>query len=228
MNDMTKAEWPSSLDDNELDELDRYLRAHTGEGDLLLDGVHGLLSALAVGPLLVLPDEWLPEVLHEPFDDEDEGNRVLALLAKLNDSISAELDVDAYEPILGEIESETGPMLSAAGWCEGFSRGIDLRAALWENRLAEDPQLMELLGPVMALAVDEGILSAEAEFEKLGDDEYDECLAQVPAVLNAVNQYWQARPATEAEVETMVLQQRPGSEDDDNSPPRQRSGHWVH
>ena len=224
----SQTEWPSSLDDNELDELDRYLRAHTGEGDLLLDGVHGLLSALAVGPLLVLPDEWLPEVLHEPFADEDEGNRVLALLAKLNDSISAELDVEAYEPILGEIEMETGPMLSAAGWCEGFSRGIDLRAALWENRLAEDPQLMELLGPVMALAVDEGILSADTEFEKLSDEEYDECLAQVPAVLGAVNQYWQAKPATEAEVETMVLQQRPDKEDDGNAPPRQRSGHWVH
>ena len=222
-----KTEWPSSLDDNELDELDRYLRGHTGEGDLLLDGVHGLLSALAVGPLLVLPDEWLPEVLHEPFADENEGNRVLALLAKLNDSISAELDVDAYEPILGEVELETGPMLSAAGWCEGFSRGIDLRAALWEGRLSEDPQLMELLGPVMALAVDEGILSADTEFEKLSDDEYDECLSQVPAVLNAVNQYWQAKPATEAEVEAMVLQS-PGDDKDDTAPPRHRSGHWVH
>lgn len=222
-----KSEWPSSLDDKELEELDRYLRAHTGEGDLLLDGVHGLLSALAVGPLQVLPDEWLPEVLHEAFDDENEGNRVLELLAKLNDSISAELDVDAYEPILGEVMTETGPMLSAGGWCEGFSRGIDLRAALWESRLSEDPQLMELLGPVMALAVDEGILSAEAEFEKLNDDEYDECLAQVPVVLHAVNQYWQAKPATEAEVESMVLQQRP-SQEDEAAPPRQRSGHWVH
>jgi uncharacterized protein len=227
MNDMTKAEWPSSLDDKELDELDRYLRAHTGEGDLLLDGVHGMLSALAVGPLLVLPDEWLPEVLHEPFEDEKEGNRVLELLAKLNDSITAELDVDAYEPILGEVMTETGPMLSAGGWCEGFSRGIDLRAALWEGRLSEDPQLMELLGPVMALAVDEGILSAEAEFEKLSDDEYDDCLAQVPVVLHAVSQYWHAKPATEAEVESMVLQHRP-DKDDDNAPPRQRSGHWVH
>lgn len=227
MNEMTKAEWPSSLDDNELDELDRYLRAHTGEGDLLLDGVHGLLTALAVGPLLVLPDEWLHEVLHEPFADEDEGNRVLALLAKLNDSITAELGVDAYEPILGEVEMETGPMLSAAGWCEGFSRGIDLRAGLWENRLADDPQLMELLGPVMALAVDEGVLSAETEFEKLSDDEYDECLAQLPAVLNAVNHYWQAKPATEAEMETVVLQ-RSGRGENEGSPPRQRSGHWVH
>jgi len=223
-----KSEWPSSLDDSELDELDRYLRAHTSEDDLLLDGVHGLLSALAVGPLQVLPEEWLPEVLHEPFADESEGNRVLELLAKLNDSIHAELDVDAYEPILGEVELESGMMLSAAGWCEGFSRGIDLRAGLWESRLSEDPQLMELLGPVMALAVDEGVLSADAEFEKLSDEEYDSCLSQVAAVLVAVNQYWQARPATEAEVETMVLQQRPAERNEGGAPPRQRSGHWIH
>jgi uncharacterized protein len=29
-------------------------------------------------------------------------------------------------------------------------------------------------------------------------------------------------------VETMVLQQRPDKDDDDSTPPRQRSGHWVH
>lgn len=222
-----KTEWPSSLDDNELQELDKYLRAHALDGRLLLDGVHGLLSLLAVSPLAVLPDEWLPEILHEPFEDENEGNRVLALLAKLNDSIIAELEVDAYQPILGEVMLETGPMLSAAGWCEGFSRGIDLRAGLWEGRLSEDPQLMELLGPVMALAVDEGILSAEAEFEKLADDDYDECLSQVPMVLQAVNQYWLAKPATEEEVEAMIHQLPRGPVEDDG-PPRQRSGHWVH
>jgi uncharacterized protein len=168
----------------------------------------------------------LPEVLHEPFGDENEGNRVLALLAKLNDSISAELDVDAYEPILGEVDTETGPVLSAAGWCEGFSRGIDLRAGLWEKRLADDPSLMEMLGPLMALAVDEGILSADAEFEKLSDDEYDECLTQVPGVLGAVNQYWHEHPVTEAEVEAAA---RPAAESEPQTPPpRQRSGHWVH
>ncbi|KRF01200.1 hypothetical protein ASG87_12400 [Frateuria sp. Soil773] len=222
----TKTDWPSSLDDNELDELDRYLRAHADDGHLLLDGVHGLLSALAVGPLQVLPDEWLPEVLHDPFSDEDEGNRVLALLAKLNDSISAELDVDAYEPILGEVDTETGPVLSAAGWCEGFSRGIDLRAQLWEKRLADDPQLMELLGPVMALAVDEGVLTADTDFDKLSDEEYDECLAQVSAVLAAVAQYWDEHPATEAELDAIA--QAPAAGDDHDGPPRQRSGHWVH
>ncbi|GAB2572934.1 YecA family protein [Dyella jejuensis] len=221
-----KTDWPSSLDDNELDELDNYLRLHARDGHLLLDGVHGLLSALSVGPVQVLPEEWLPEVLHEPFADEAEGNRMLALLAKLNDSISAELDVDAYEPILGEMDTDTGPMLSAAGWCEGFSRGIDLRAGLWEKRLADDPSLMEMLGPVMALAVDEGILSAETEFEKLSDEEYDECLAQLPAVLGAVSHYWYEHPATEAEID--AFNQTGDTSNDHAAPPRQRSGHWVH
>lgn len=223
----THPDWPSSLSDSELDELDRYLRGHANDGDLLLDGVHGMLSALAVGPMQVLPDEWLPEVLHEPFSDEDEGNRVLALLAKLNDSIVAELEVDAYEPILGEIDTEAGPMLSAAGWCEGFSRAIDLRATLWEKRLADDPQLMEMLGPVMALAVDEGILSAEADFEKLSDDEYDECLAQVPTVLATVSHYWHEHPVTEGELAALVSAE-PAAEGDASPPPRHRSGHWVH
>jgi uncharacterized protein len=219
-----KSEWPSSLDDAELEKLDIYLRAHGNDGDLMLDGVHGLLSAIAIGPLEVKPEEWLHEVLHDAFEDEDEGNAVLALLAKLNDSISAELDVDAYEPILGEIDTEEGPMLSAAGWCEGFSRGIDMRAQLWENRLAEDANLMQLLGPIMALAVDEGVLQADAEFEKLTDDEYDECLGQLPEVLNAVGEYWRTNGPTEDELKAMA---RPRSETEDG-PPRQRSGHWVH
>src|SRR3569833_1056214 len=219
----TSTEWPSSLTDEELDELDRYLRGHADEGRLLLDGVHGMLSAIAVGPLEVLPDEWLPEVLHDPFADEAEGNRVLALLAKLNDSISAELDVDAYEPILGEVDTEEGPLLSAAGWCEGFSRGIDMRAALWESRLAEDPELMQLLGPVMALAVDEGVLQADAEYEKLTDEEYDECLGQLPGLLNAVGDYWRESPPTEAE---LLALSRPRV-DGEVGPPRQRWGHWL-
>ncbi len=224
-----KTEWPSSLDETELQELDRYLRNHSAQGALLLDGVHGLLSALAVGPLPVLPDEWLPEVLHEPFANEQEGNRVLALLAKLNDSISAELDVDAYRPIVGEVALDTGSTVSAAGWCEGFSRGIDLRAGLWEVRLNQDPHLMELLGPVMALAVDEGILRAEVQFEKLGEDEYDECLAQVPDVLMAVNHYWEAKPVTEDEIRTLTPDADARQEQVQAAgPPRHRAGHWLH
>lgn len=223
---MRTTDWPSSLTHHELEELDTFLRRSAKDGDLLLDGVHGLLTALTIGPEPAPPQEWLPEVLHEPFADPEQGARVLALLAKLNDSIGAELDVDAYEPILGEMDDDAGPALTAAGWCEGFSRGIDLRAGYWEHRLAEDGQLIELLGPIMALAVDEGVLASEAEFEKLTDEEYEACLQRLPDVLLSVARYWHDKAPSEDE--RRAAHEREAEPQAASRPPRQRGGHSLH
>ncbi|HET6913414.1 MAG TPA: YecA family protein [Rhodanobacteraceae bacterium] len=217
-----------SLPDSELEQLDRFLRTNaerSGEG-LLLDGVHGLLTALAIGPEPALPEEWLPEVLQTPFDDPEQGREILGLLAKLNDSIPTELEGDNYEPVLGELadESDQPGDLSAAGWCEGFSRGIDLRAAMWETRLAEDTDLMELLGPIMALAVDDGILAADVPIEKLEEQEYEACLAQIPEAVNALAHYWRVHPPSERE------RTAGGSASSSVFPnlPARRGGRWVH
>jgi uncharacterized protein len=216
--------WPASLDDTDLEELDQFLRAHAGEDALLLDGVHGMLSAIAIGPEHATPDEWLPEVLHAPFVDEDEGKRILELLARLNESVELELETDSYEPILGEIELDDGDSaLSALGWCEGFSRGVDLRARLWEARLGADSQLTELLGPIMALAVEEGVFATDADFAPLSELEYDECLAQLPAAVAAVANYWHEQPPTAEE-----LAGRAAAAEDPANPRRRRGGRWVH
>lgn len=224
MSDQTlEPNWPSTLDDAELEQLDTFLRAHAGEDALLLDGVHGLLSALAIGPLRVTPDTWLPEVLHDPFEDEDEGKRILELLARLNESIELELESDSYEPILGEVELDDGDTtLSAHGWCEGFSRGVDLHARLWEARLGSDAQLTELLGPIMALAVEEGVFATDADFAPLSEQEYDECLAQLPAAVNAVAHYWREVPPSAEELAGSA------NVGETTNPRRRRGGRWVH
>lgn len=220
-------ELPQMLGDAELNELDTFLRARANRGSLMLDGVHGLLTALAIGPVSVTPEEWLPQILDEPFADSSEGQRVLGLLARLNDSIPAALSVAAYQPILGELDSSQvmgppdEPAITAAGWCDGFSRGIDLRAALWEKRLAEDPQLMDLMQPIMALAVDEGVLSADVEVEQLSEDEYDSCLQQVPRVLDAVADYWRQQAPSDDECRDARQRHR-------EAVPRSRDGHWLH
>ncbi|MBS0569466.1 MAG: YecA family protein [Proteobacteria bacterium] len=217
-------DWSPTLDDAELEELDQFLRAHAGEEALLLDGVHGLLSAVNIGPERATPEEWLPEVLHDPFDDADEGRRVLELLARLSESIGYELETEQYEPILGEIElDDGGAALSAQGWCEGFSRGVDLRARLWEARLGADSRLTELLSPIMALAVQEGVFRTDAEIEPLTEAEYDECLAQLPAAIEAVARYWSQLPPTADELARRAAAPEPTSE-----PRRKRGGHWLH
>jgi uncharacterized protein len=208
-----------SPSDNELEELDRFLRAHAGDEDMLLDGVHGFLTALAIGPVPAKPEEWLPEILHEPFADADEGERVLTLLARLNDAITPELETGSYEPILGELEVEDGPpAFTARGWCEGFSRGIDLRAPSWEGRLGQDSELMELLSPIIALAIDDGVFESDADFAPLGDEDYDECLAQIPNAVGAVAEYWRSHP--------LAADETPG--EGGALPPRRRGGRWVH
>lgn len=222
------SESQASLGDAELEQLDRFLRGHAArtEDGLLLDGVHGLLTALAIGPEPALPEEWLPEVLHTPFENPAQGEQVLGLLAKLNDSIPNELESESYEPVLGELAEPSGEQgdLSAAGWCEGFSRGIDLRAAIWETRLSEDTDLMELLGPIMALAVDDGILAADVPFEKLEHDEYEACLAQIPQAVGAVAHYWRVHPPSERE------RTAGGGASSSVFPrlPARRGGRWVH
>ena len=222
--DEDRTRWPDALDDAELEVLDRFLRAHAGEDDLLLDGVHGFLTAIGIGPQRALPDEWLPEVLHEPFADEDEARSILALLARLNESVELELESDSYEPILGEIELDDGDTaLSAHGWCEGFSRGVDLRARVWESRLGADSQLTELLGPIMALAVEEGVFSTDADFAPLSEQEYDDCLGQLPGAVAAVARYWRESPPTTEEVELAA-----GARSDGDGPRRRRGGRWVH
>jgi uncharacterized protein len=216
------------IDDSELEVLDRYLRGHAQDSDqtMLLDGVHGMLTALAIGPDPALPEEWLPEVLHAPFENPEQGAAVLQLLAKLNDSIPAELEGEMYEPVLGEVDAEQNAHsdLSAAGWCEGFSRGIDLRASIWETRLAEDGELLEMLSPIMALAVDEGVLAADVPIAKLDDNEYETCLAQIPDVVEAVAHYWRVRPPTERE---RTAGGGASSSAFANQPAR-RGGRWVH
>ncbi|HSN00875.1 MAG TPA: YecA family protein [Rudaea sp.] len=215
--------WSPTLDDGELEELDQFLRAHAGEDALLLDGVHGLLSAVNIGPERPPPEEWLPEVLHDPFDGADEGRRILELLARLSESIGYELETEQYEPILGEIElDDGGNALSAQGWCEGFSRGVDLRARLWESRLGADSRLTELLSPIMALAVQEGVFQTDAEIEPLTEAEYDECLAQLPGAIEAVARYWSELPPTPAELAHRAEPADPAT------PPRKRGGHWLH
>jgi uncharacterized protein len=207
MSDVPDSPWPPQLDDADLERLDRVLRAHAGEDDLLLDGVHGLLTAIGIGPQSALPEEWLPEILHEPFADEGEGREILELLARLNESIELE-------------DGET--TLSAHGWCEGFSRGVDLRARVWESRLGADSQLTELLGPIMALAVEEGVFATDADFAPLSEQEYDDCLNQLPSAVSAVARYWSESPPTPEE---LAASSEPAA---DGQPRRRRGGRWVH
>ncbi|MBK7044821.1 MAG: YecA family protein [Rhodanobacteraceae bacterium] len=216
---------PYGLDASELDELHDYLVAHPGADGLMLDGVHGLLSAIVAGPEPVPASEWLPRVIDEEngFDDADQANRILSLLVRLYNSVVQELEALTYEPIFGEYEDEDGSAdLAAVGWCEGFSLGIDLRSGVWESRMASDPRLMDLLDPIIRISADEGLFESDTteQLAELDEEDRDQLLRAVGGAVADVQQYWREQPATPDE----------GAEPAPDPKPllRRRAGRWVH
>lgn len=216
---------PYGLDASELDELHDYLVAHAGPDGLMLDGVHGLLSALVAGPEPVTASEWLPHVIDQEtgFDDADQANRILSLLVRLYNSVVQELEALTYEPIFGEYEDEDGGAdLAAVGWCEGFSLGIDLRSGVWESRMSSDPRLMDLLDPIIRISADEGLFESDTaeQLAELDDDERELLLRAVGGAVADVQQYWREQPPTPDE----------GAHPEPEPKPvlRRRAGRWVH
>jgi uncharacterized protein len=239
---------PYGLETRELDTLHEFLLARADAGGMMLDAVHGLLTAVVIGPDPIPASEWLGHVVpaEAGFSNEAEANQILALLIKLHNSIVQELETLSYQPIFGEIEAADGddeddylaahpeaataPLtdsstaLSARGWCEGFSLGVDLRSTLWENRMRTDPALLDLLSPLITVAAEEGMFDPEtAESEAadhLSEDEFELALNSVAGAVADVQQYWRNQP--------------PGADESVSSEPgprpllRKRGGHWLH
>jgi uncharacterized protein len=188
------------LDDAELEELQQIL-ASRGDGDgLLLDGVHGLVSAIIIGPRAVEPEQWLPLIIDDgrPFASVEQAEEAVRLMLRLYNMVVSDLDEFSYEPILGQIETENGDTaLSAQGWCEGFTLGVDQCADLWESRMNSDLQLMRLLDPIVKLSADEGLYEHEAgeEATPLSEQEYEDAIDHLGTAVSDVQQYWREHPA---------------------------------
>lgn len=217
---------PYGLDAVELDELHEFLSRHADADGLMLDAVHGLLTAIVIGPDPIAANEWLDHVIDQQrgFETEEEANRILALLIRLYNSVVQELEALSYQPIFGEVEivGSEETELSARGWCEGFSIGVDLRSALWEGRMQSDPELLELLNPVIALAAEEGIFESEDGeiIDPLSPEDFESALSGVAGAVADVQQYWRNKPADLSEGLDPESGRRPVL--------RKRGGHWLH
>jgi len=194
------AEPSVSFDEHDIHELDEFLAELQNDDALHLDGVHGLLTALAIGPEAVGPEEWLPMILgqqptvHDPSVIEEIVQRTL----QLSRAIEYGLEHFAFDPVFASREHASGePSVEVGGWCEGFSLGIDLRAPIWEAQMRIDPGLVDLLAPIVQLGVDDGVFGElqEQDIPALSEAEREELLLGLPGALLAVRHYWQEHEA---------------------------------
>jgi uncharacterized protein len=187
------------LDEQDFEEIDRLLESLGADDGLRLDGAQALLTALVVGPQPIGPEEWLPVILGgEPLGAPSPRlQRLLDLLLRLMNSIEHGLELHSYDPVFAEHDTDAGERaVDAGGWCEGFSLGVDLNAEIWELRMQEDRSLLDLLAPIVALGVDDGVFAEirNPEMAPLSERERDLVVAQLASVLLDIRQYWQEHP----------------------------------
>ena len=173
-----------------LDALDAFLSSDQSPPDsMMLSDVDGFLTAIAIGPELIMPTEWLPVIWgdDEPvFTDEAQMQAVLGGILSRYNQIRREIANGTFEPILW---SDADGTVIGTDWAEGFMQGVSLRATKWE-RLFRSEDGAGLIFPILALCGDENgesLLCLEPEDE-------DRIAAEAATLLlgcgMAIDDYW--------------------------------------
>ena len=173
--------------------LEAYLSSDRSPPDSMgLSDLDGFLTAVAIGPELVMPSEWLPIVWggEEPvFADDGEAQAVIGGIMSRYNAILRDVADGNFEPILWITADD---IVIATDWAEGFMQGIGLRAKAWEPLLHSKRHAL-LLFPIFALCGDEhgeSLLGLDPEDEDRIMAEAGETL---PGCVIAVADYWSRR-----------------------------------
>jgi uncharacterized protein len=193
---MSRSDLPA--DETGYDVLDSYLESDRSPPEsMLISDLDGFLTAVAIGPELIRPSEWLPVVWggEQPaFDDENEAQAVLDAIMSRYNQILRDVGRHSLEPIFWT--DPAGTMI-AADWAEGFALGIGLRPKSWDP-LFQSRKHGSLLIPILALCSDdEGGsalgLSAEAEEEIMAD-----AADLIPDCVIGIATFWRSRRSRNA------------------------------
>lgn len=161
------------LTEQEFEELDHFLLSdRCGDDAMTMDALHGMLTAIAVGPEQIATAEWLPLVWGSDqnqtptFKSKEDEAHIQSLMERMLQDITVTLDVapNDFEPLFCEYEWKGKRILDAESWAWGFMEGVNLRESAWQL-LWESPQA-SLLQPIYLLGAEE----IEEDEVKLVDD----------------------------------------------------------
>jgi uncharacterized protein len=178
--------------------LDAYLESDRSPPEsMLISDLDGFLTAVAIGPELIKPSEWLPGVWggEQPvFADENEADAVLGAIMNRYNEILRDVEQQILAPIFW---ADSAGTVIAADWAEGFAMAMGLRPKSWDP-LFQSKKHGLLLLPILALCSDDDGgsalgLNAEAEEEIMADasDLIPDCVIGIAA-------FWRSRSVRNA------------------------------
>ena len=183
------------LSEADLEMLDAFLMSDQApENCMQLSDLDGFLTAVAIGPELVMPSEWLPMIWGdgEPeFETVERAQSIInAIMVRYNDILHRLQDhPDGIEPLFWE--TSAGQVV-AGDWAEGFMDGVALRKDAWHPLFHSD-EGTALLAPILAFVHD-------PEDDAAPEDAEDELTAVltvaadlIPQSVHAIDAFWKAR-----------------------------------
>jgi uncharacterized protein len=191
----------------EMDELDRSLRFDgTSEDCRSLGALSGFFTALAIGPVEVLPDEWLPVIWGTRSDppsprSAEERKHGVGLLLRFFHGVERTFSADPeggeaeYEVMLPDWVRQGGRLFATAEeWCAGFYLATELKSEDWDL-LCEDEEKAHILGPIFWFA-DKDV--REKMSAKIFPGEDPEAVrpgiqSAIATSVLAIRDYWRAR-----------------------------------
>jgi uncharacterized protein len=130
------------LTDSDLDHLGRFLKDCKGGKAMNIEELDGFFAALIVGPEIILPSEYMPEVFGSEtpetyqFESLEEANEILGLMIRHWNDIAGTLSKGkVYFPLL---QLDDNGEEHGNDWARGFIRGTRMRQDGWVELLADD------------------------------------------------------------------------------------------
>ena len=160
------------------------------EDSMLLSDLDGFLTAIAIGPDLILPSQWLPVVWggEEPvFDDLQEAQAIHGAILQRYNQILAEVERHQPNPILWA--TKDGDVI-ADDWVNGFMHAIDLNPAAWD-KLFQAEHMTPYFLPILALAYDESgpLTDVPDEVEQI----LEVIEEAIPICITEIAEFWRKR-----------------------------------
>ena len=183
------------LSDDEYGELDDLLLSDELPEECM-DAVtlEGFLTAIAIGPVTVTTEQWLPHVFgSDPGDPMPEFptirlfERVVNLIMRFYSSVIMIFAIapEKFSPsfYIREVEGKTYTIVDE--WCSGFLKGIALEGNAWQPLVDEKPGILR---PFQLFATPEGWAELDAAADEAAM--HAEWSSKIDPTVHAIHAYW--------------------------------------
>ena len=184
------------LSQEEIEVLDDFLMSvNTSDETMVLTTLDGYLTAVASGPTILKPSEWMPGVWgptedHRPeFETMAQAERITELIMRQFNDITETLHQypEALEPLFDDFYFQSRFYIDGEMWAYGYMQGIDLCRNHWQP-LFDDPDGKKALHPIYILGEDN--VTPEEELLTVTPPQREEFSKQIPDSAAKIFYFW--------------------------------------